>query len=300
MLALTIPSYVLADEIPMVFVPAGEFIMGATLEEQQQILTFGWEARWQTRIEQLVKSSGPQRVVFVNSFYIDTYEVTNRAYREFVRTTGYPEPVLWQSRLQVKDPDQPVVGISWFDAQAFCAWKEKRLPTEAEWEKAARGTDARQYPWGNSWEADHLHTADLLAGRSLENFELRAGWQRTMYENLATARPGAIGAHPSGVSPYGAMDMAGNVWEWVADWYAPDYYRSAPKRNPTGPEGGTTKVLRGGGWDVPKVIPVTWLREHFIPPRHTGSPVTGFRCAATQRPGLIEAKAYRLRAKSLR
>jgi hypothetical protein len=128
--------------------------------------------------------------------------------------------------------------------------------------------------------------ADAIAGKPLENFDAWTKWQRAISAGMDTARPAAIGSYPRGASPYGVLDMAGNVWEWVADWYDPEYYATSPARNPTGPETGEDKVLRGGGWDVPQTIPVTWLREQFLPPEFAGSPVTGFRCAATTPPGL--------------
>lgn len=269
----------------MVLIPAGNFLMGATAEEQQSVLTFGWHGPMRNRIQFLVEHSGSQHAVHLDAFYIDTQEVTNQSYRVFVDATSHQPPTFWNDPRQLADPTQPVVGVSWYDAQAFCTWQGKRLPTEAEWEKAARGTDGRRYPWGNEWDAKRLHTADTIAGKTLDSFAVWTRWQRTMSAGIDSARPTVVGSYPTGASPYGVLDMAGNVWEWVADWYDPDYYASSPARNPTGPEAGTTKVLRGGGWDVPSPIPVTWLREQFIPPTFAGSPVTGFRCAATTPPG---------------
>ena len=281
-----------AADAPMMFVPAGEFVMGATAEEKRFVVGFGWKDPWRARIIRLVESAGPEHVVNVDALYIDQHEVTNRAYRAFVKATGHREPFLWDSPLDIKEPEQPVVGVSWHDADAFCAWADKRLPTEAEWEKAARGTDARRYPWGNDWAADRLYMADANSGRSFETFDTWLDWQSTVYSDLAEARPAPVGTHPLGASPYGAMDMAGNVWEWTADWYNPHYYESSPTRNPKGPAIGATKVLRGGGWDVPKVIPLTWFRDNFVPPDSAGSPVTGFRCAATTRPGQTATRGH--------
>ena len=269
----------------MVLIPAGIFLMGATPAEQQAVLAFGWHGPMLNRIRFLVEHSGPQHTVDLDAFYIDTHEVTNQAYRAFVDATGHRAPTFWNGPQQLADPAQPVVGVSWYDAQAFCAWQGKRLPTEAEWEKAARRTDGRHYPWGNEWDATRLQTADAIAGQALESFAAWAMWQHTMSAGMGTARPATVGSYPHGASPYGVLDMAGNVWEWVTDWYDPAYYTTSPARNPTGPEHGGPKVLRGGGWDVPKTIPVTWLREQFIPPEFAGSPVTGFRCAATTPPG---------------
>lgn len=274
----------------LVLVPAGSFFMGATPKEQHVVTAFGWRGPIRNRIQFLVDHSAPQHTVHLDAFYIDKQEVTNQAYRAFVAATSHRQPTFWNDPRQLADPTQPVVGVSWHDAQAFCTWQGKRLPSEAEWEKAARGTDGRRYPWGNEWDAKRLHTADAIAGKTLDSFAVWIRWQRTMSSGSDAARPAAVGSYPKGASPYGVLDMGGNVWEWVADWYDPDYYASSPARNPTGPESGTTKVIRGGGWDVPQTIPVTWLREQFIPPTFAGSPVTGFRCAATTPPGWRTAR----------
>jgi iron(II)-dependent oxidoreductase len=279
----------------MALIPAGSFLMGAAPEEQQGVLAFGWHGPMRNRIQFLLEHSGPQHTVHLDAFYIDKQEVTNQAYRAFVNATAHRPPTFWNDPRQLADPAQPVVGVSWYDAQAFCTWQGKRLPTEAEWEKAARGSDGRRYPWGNDWDAARLHAADTLAGQALNDFAAWTRWQRTISAGIGVARPAAVGSYPRGASPYGVLDMAGNVWEWVADWYDPDYYAASPARNPTGPTTGSIKVLRGGGWDVPQMIPATWLREQFIPPTFAGSPVTGFRCAATTPPGWRTAATPKLR-----
>ena len=126
-----------AEDTPMVRVPAGEFLMGATQEEQQQGIDFGWQGPMQNRMRFLMQNSGPQHSVYLDTFHVDTHEVTNRAYCIFVETTGHRPPTFWNSPRNVSEPDQPVVGVSWHDAQAFCQWSGKRLPTEAEWEKGS-------------------------------------------------------------------------------------------------------------------------------------------------------------------
>jgi len=150
----------------------------------------------------------------------------------------------------------PVVCVSWFGAQAYSQWAWRRLPSEAEWEKAARGTDGRRYPWGNQ-----APNPELL------NFN----------GNMGGTTP--VGSFPLGASPYGALDMAGNVWEWVADWYDAGYYRVAPQRNPPGPSTGVGHVQRGGAWDDDEWVTQVSIRDWDIL-AYKGYD-SGFRCAQT-------------------
>jgi serine/threonine-protein kinase len=192
---------------------------------------------------------GPERrVVWLDAFYVDRLPVTNAAYRRFVEVTGHEPPKTWGP------PDHPVTHVSWLDAQAFAAWAGKRLPTEAEWEKAARGTDGRKYPWGRT-EPDETRA----------NFGKRA------------RGPVRAGSFPDGASPYGVLDLAGNVWEWCDDADDPDFYEKGPARNPRSPSGGGARVVRGGSWLYGARALRTYARTSFAPDvRFAGG---GFRCA---------------------
>lgn len=268
------PSLAVESMIGMILVSAGEFVMGATSEDQEVFKKFGFPPRWNEHLEPLLESALPKHVVFLRSYFIDQYEVTNRDYAAFVEATDPTPPRFW-AVAGFDDPDQPVVGVSWFDADAYCSWAGKRLPTEAEWEKAARGTENFIFPWGNSWDPSKLHSADGQANRPFLSFD---AWMDWVGDNAHWMRPLKVGSFPSGASPYGAMDMAGNVWEWVADWYGSTYYLESPVNNPQGPSIGNRKILRGGAWDVARIAVFTWFRETFMPPQE-GSAVTGFRCA---------------------
>ncbi len=198
-----------ADGAEMVFVPAGEFQMGSTGSDR--------EAHSQEK---------PAHAVTLDAFWIDRTEVTNRLYRQCVEAGTCEEPTCWDNA-DLNTPDQPVVCVTWDQAQTYAEWVGGRLPTEAEWEKAARGTDGRLYPWGQN--------APDCQGANYKG---------------CVGRTVAVGSYPDGASPYGALDMAGNVWEWVADWYDETYYSGAPTHNPQGPDSGERRALRGGSFDM--------------------------------------------------
>ncbi len=214
---------------------------------------------------------GPAHWVLLSSYYIDTYEVSNEKYGQFMRATGHPAPAYWDDP-RLNGPSQPVVGVNWFDAKAFCEWEGKRLPTEAEWEKAARGPDGLQYPWGNTFDSRNVNYGKLH--------------DATM----------PVDSLPSGTSPYGLHHMAGNVFEWVGDWYDPDYYAKwSFFTNPSGPAspvwlGGTgtyvdrltvgeKKVIRGGSWIAAKQAVTTTHRFWNHPLNNSYGVGLGFRCA---------------------
>ncbi|NOS77667.1 MAG: SUMF1/EgtB/PvdO family nonheme iron enzyme [Nitrospira sp.] len=231
------------DPVPMVTIPAGEFLMGNPEGK-------GRADEW------------PQRSVYLDAFAIDQVEVTNERYLAFVATTGHrnpPSPYGTGPLVSAKGIEQlPVVQTTWYDAKAYCSWAKKRLPTEAEWEKAARGTDGRLFPWGNE-------PATVR----------RANFDRE-WEEEKTLQP--VGSLPDGDSPYGVKDMAGNAREWVSDWYDADYYKHAPARNPQGPDKkGVVRSIRGGSWHSPLADITTSARGRggFALQTHG----TGFRCA---------------------
>jgi formylglycine-generating enzyme required for sulfatase activity len=195
------------DGADMVFIPAGEFWMGSDDGDSDE---------------------QPRRHVYLDAFWIDKYEVTNALYKRFWESDGQRRgnrvPLYWNDS-KWNEPNQPVVGVDWWDAWYYCRWAGKRLPTEAEWEKAARGTDGRRYPWGDQWDSGRANLTENGIGKTV-----------------------SVGSYPSGASPYGVQDMAGNVLEWVDDAYDKDYYKQAPSRNPKGPETTGYRVLRGGSW----------------------------------------------------
>lgn len=198
------------DGAPMVLVPAGEFTMGSNEGSDDE---------------------KPVHQIYLDAYYIDKYEVTVGQYAKFLEATSMNAPPMWTTMDQPPHRKRPVVNVDWEDANNYCEWAEKRLPTEAEWEKAARGTDGRIYPWGND-----------------PPNQLRANYGKEKWNKHTALVP--VGQLKDGKSPYGIYDLAGNVWEWVSDWYDPSYYATSPSRNPNGPENGKYKVLRGGSWDL--------------------------------------------------
>ncbi|CCQ91770.1 conserved hypothetical protein [Nitrospina gracilis 3/211] len=200
----------------------------------------------------------PPQEVYLDAFYVDKYEVSVEAYNKFRKAANYVEPSVpfFEGEHELlKHPNVAQVGVSWYDAVNYCTWAGKRLLTEAEWEKAARGTHGLVYPWGN------------------EMLPRRANIHGTAddYQYLAP-----IGSFPMGRSVYGVYDMAGNVSEWVEDWYDQFYYQEAPMMNPTGAENKKNRVFRGGSWDSTKVDVRASKRYAATPGRKDS--VVGFRC----------------------
>ena len=221
------------EQNEMVEIPAGPFLMG---EDSGRA------------------SNQPQRVVYLDGYYIQKTEVTSSQFLEFLKETGY-QVIGWQTSIS-SEGKLPATRVLWRDADAYCAWLGLRLPTEAEWEKAARGADGRTYSWGNDWNPDFANGAQ---------------------SGLNSVQP--VGSYPQGASPYGLFDMSGNAAEWVADFYEADYYTYAPAENPQGPVTVLDHVLRGGSYASPPQQLTTYFRNssHSVLP----NPRVGFRCAAS-------------------
>ncbi len=275
------------DGAEMVLIPAGEFEMGMDLSELPQLAQWAekwdsskkdtwWAKEWDFRKQpnwwppphlMWFEDEAPRHTVHLDAFYIDKYEVTNELYRKFMDETGHRSECGWHNS-QFEAPNHPVVGVFWDEAKAYAEWAGKRLPTEAEWEKAARGgLVGRRFPWGDSDpDGTQSNFADKSADRDWSDKTVDDGYQRTAPVGSFT---------PNG---YGLYDMAGNVREWCADWYDSGYYANSPNRNPTGPGSGTERVARGGVWFYGpgglRVANRVMLRPKFA------SVNLGFRCVS--------------------
>jgi formylglycine-generating enzyme required for sulfatase activity len=260
------------DGMVLVYVPAGQFEMGSDLVERAQ----------------------PAHTVSIDAFWIDRTEVTNAMFAAFLNDQGnqVEDGVAWlepgaghrgivYGHIDESDgvfsaepgyKDHPVVEVSWYGAAAYCAWAGARLPTEAEWAYAARGPDARPYPWGDAYDESRANYCDVNCTYK---------WRDTRFDDGA-AEWTAVGTYPDGASWCGALDMAGNIWEWVQDRWAEDYYARSPIDNPRGPESGTLYVARGASWfDGPEanlasraVLTPSSYRMHWV----------GVRCAVSAEP----------------
>jgi formylglycine-generating enzyme required for sulfatase activity len=231
--------------VEMLLVPAGSFTMGS---------------------EHGASSEAPIHVIALAAFYIDKYEVTNAQYKKCVDDLVCDLPAPPRMYIDSRLKDHPAVYVNWDMANAYCEWRGARLPTEAEWEKAARGDELLEYPWGDKFDGKLVNFCDAHCSIDGKDKRYSDG-----YENTAP-----VGSYEGGKSPYGVYDMAGNVREWVADWYSESYYADSPKRNPPGPDTGTLRVLRGGSW-VDNLNNVRTFARDFLNPAEANSYV-GFRC----------------------
>jgi len=214
------------DGSVMVHVPAGEFLMGSIDKDIQAL-----------------DSEKPQHAVYLEAYWINKTEITNELYKKCVDEGTCSIPLKVEKFNNPAFANYPIEYVNWEQASAYCGWAGGKLPSEAEWEKAARGTDGRNFPWGNK-----APTKDLLN-----------------YKDSGMKGSTEVGSYPNGASPYGALDMVGNVQEWVQDWYAGDYYRSSPKENPPGAETGNSRVIRGSSWRFESALVRLPLRMYFAP-----------------------------------
>ncbi len=248
------------DKMELIYIPSGEFFMGSITNDPLA-----------------EKDEWPRHPVFVDSFWIDKTEITNHQYRLCVASGVCEAP--FEQRNSFFQDDLPVVGVDWFQSQAYCEWVGGRLPTEAEWEKAARGTDSRIYPWGNEFDGTRLNSCDKNCIQDWKDVRWDDGYKYTA----------PVGSYPDGASPYGILDMSGNVWEWTNDWYAEDYYVDAPYRNPMGPMDGVQRVIRGGSWHYSG-------RNLRAVNRHKDTPTfrydkIGFRCVLPENSAISDSSS---------
>jgi formylglycine-generating enzyme required for sulfatase activity len=248
----------------MVFIPAGDFLMGSDTGRADE---------------------APAHQVYLNGFWIDQYEVTNREYIEFIKESKISPPRYWDSDKYPSGQDlYPVVGVRWKDAQAYCEWIGKRLPTEAEWEKACRGTQGQIYPWGYSRWMQPANVAFLPEGPSATMWD--DAWDLLTdphKKGLPCLLP--VGSYPGGASPYGVHDLMGNASEWVADYYNWGGYWEVSTRNPLVLEPAWNHVVRGSAWLMPygyDVVDHDLNRCSIRSSSHgdTRDARVGFRCAS--------------------
>jgi len=278
------------DEATLVYIPAGEFRMGSNINDAQRFCQ-----KYSTNCK-VVEDEDPQHIIMLDEFWIDQYEVTNKQFEIFTTTTGYITDAEKDGKSKVwtnngvdfingadwRHPtgstdgivgleNHPVVQVSWNDAYAYCKWSGRRLPTEAEWEKSARGDLNIDFPWGSDFNCQYGNYDDETM---IDNYTVS---DKINCDNFSRTAP--VGNFPLGASPYNVYDLSGNVWEWVADWYEKEYYSNSPSVNPLGPADGNNKVIRGGSWFSEMkflYIPYRDGEENYPGNRDD---ILGFRCA---------------------
>ena len=271
-----------ADDAPMVYVPAGHFLRGTTKVDA---------GVWSGQFGDFFEVETPQRSIYLSAYYIDKFEVTNRQYGVFLDAVGRGErgflhpdtppdkdhtPTYWRDS-RLNGPDHPVTAVDWYDAYAYCRWAGKQLPTEAQWEKAARGPDGLTYPWGNVWQVDYSSNVESTFGNPILDDRQWVLLLGNLDLEAMTGFTHPVGSFPQGVSPYGAHDMGGNLWEWVRDRYVKDYYRTAPSHDPPGPTTDSPyRALRGGCWSSHRAkLRAAYRNYDLAADRHLE---IGFRC----------------------
>ena len=239
------------DGAEMILIPAGEFLMGNSNEQID-----AWIQIHSNEIKAWYKNEIPQHKVYLDAYYIYKNDITVAQYRKFCDATGRKLPLAppwgWLD-------NHPVVNVTWNDATAYAHWSGASLPTEAQWEKSARGGDGRVFPWGNAWDATKCNNS---------------------VGNLHPDKTSPVGSFPAAASPYGVLDISGNVAQWCADWYDDKYNQNSPSRNPTGPTTGSKRVTRGGGFYGPSATVFRVARRSWFDPAGENSYI-GFRCVVS-------------------
>jgi formylglycine-generating enzyme required for sulfatase activity len=251
-----------ADGMVMVYVPSGTFQMGSTDADLDYVVQ--QLCKYQSGCGRaLFGDEQPAHPVTLRGFWIDRTEVSYGQYRKC-----YEEGVCRDAGCE-EGISHPAICVGWEDAKTYCEWAGGRLPTEAEWEFAARGPDERMFPWGDTFDGTRLNFCDANCDKDWKATEYNDGYPDTA----------PVGSYQAGRSWCGALDMAGNAWEWVGDWYYQNYYRLSPQQNPTGPMSGSFRVLRGGSWDsAPQSVRST-VRLKGTPGHQDFT--FGFRCAVS-------------------
>jgi formylglycine-generating enzyme required for sulfatase activity len=275
-----------SDQGSMVYVPAGKFEMGIKDDNIPYILTLCQEFNQDCMYENTSQLSRPAHGVKLDGFWIDKYEITNAQFAAFLNHQGNQQEngATWLSidnphslieldfdNYKPKDgyAEHPVIEVTWYGANAYCEWVGARLPTEAEWEYAARGPENNLFPWGNTFDITRLNFCDTTCEKFWKTEDYDTGYS----DGYSKTAP--VGTYPKGASWCGTMDMAGNVWEWVADWMGP--FSVFSQTNPTGSETGTLKIIKGGAWCNAPTVFVSAYRWNYAP---FGSGFNvGFRCA---------------------
>ena len=241
-----------ADGAEMVWVPAGEFVMGSTTEQMDRLWKAnGW--KWAKDTDEPA-----HRVCITRDFWIYRHPVTNGQYGRFLAATGHKAHDWWSD--YSPHSELPVNLVTWDDCVVYSLWATGALPTEAQWEWAARGPNGRLFPWGDEWDRNKCCSAEFWAGRALNDLDTWKTWYRgigaeekeggrwSVQTSISAAHMKPVGSYPDGASWCGALDMAGNVWEWCGDRYQERYYTVSPEEDPPGPASGDKRVVRGGGW----------------------------------------------------